>query len=366
MKLATRALLLPATLLAGCVPTMEIREGGERERLVGLVRQFCAAERSADPDDTRPLLVESLREMLDRRAAARPSLTSADPKAGCEPGRAWYRGGSRMFAEVRLSDRSDRLSLWRAEWPLIRDIVYGRKRRVGGRGVGSLRAELIAEQSGRSASKAPPPVPDMDCLQPGYHFAFLATDTKIYRQGAVVRVVPTVDRSPAGTAEVPVKCTSDWSVTGPATLSADRTSVTIAPDASVGSIVTVGFRHAGKPVEARFRVVAKDEIVLTGRRSQQSLEGCTAHEPVRELEFQPENRFSVTFLPFETYRDYWGTYSFDPATKRIRLTVEGGNFVPPNLDLEGKAELAGGRLRLKDLFLGSRDGTPQSGCTYVF
>jgi hypothetical protein len=218
----------------------------------------------------------------------------------------------------------------------------------------------------QSAAVAPPPPPDEQCLAPGSHFAFLATDTKVYRQGAVVRLTPTVDRSPAGTAELPVRCTSDWTVSGPATLSADRTSLTIAPDAPAGATVTVGFRHLDKPVEARFRVVAKDEIVLTGHWSQKSLEGCSASQPVRELEFQPENRFAVTFLPFETYRDYWGTYSFDPDSGRLRLVVEGGNFVPPNLDLEGAAELAGGRLRLRDMFLGSRDGPPQSGCTYLF
>ena len=32
--------------VAGCVPTMEMTEGADRERLVGVVRQFCQAERS--------------------------------------------------------------------------------------------------------------------------------------------------------------------------------------------------------------------------------------------------------------------------------------------------------------------------------
>jgi hypothetical protein len=174
------------------------------------------------------------------------------------------------------------------------------------------------------------------------------------------------DRAPGGTVELPLKCTSGWAVTGPATLAADRKSLTIAPDAPPGAVVLVRFRHDGKPVSTQFRVVAEDEIVLTGRYTQRSLDGCIAQEPVRELEFRPENRFSVTFMPFETYQDYWGSYSFDPATRQIRLKVEGGNFVPPHLDLEGEAELADGRLRLKGLFLGSRDGAPQSGCTYVF
>ena len=367
MKLACLA-SIPFLTLAGCVPTMEMKEGADREVLVDLVRQFCAAERSGDPADTHPLLVRSLQQMLDDRPARRAHLTSSDPRAGCEPGRTWYLGGSRMFAEVRLADRSDRLELWRGDRPRIGDVIYGRKRESGGRSYKSLRAELIAGAGGQTASTvAPPPSPpDTECLAPGSHFTFVATDTKVYRQGAVVKVTPAVDISPAGTAELPLRCTSAWSVTGPGALSSDRRSVTIAPDAPAGSTVTVRFTHNGKPVEARFKVVGKDETVLTGRYSQRSLEGCSAHEPVRELEFKPESRFSVTFLPFETYQDYWGTYSFDPATKRLRLTVEGGNFVPPNLDPEGEAELTEGGLRLKDMFLGSREGERQSGCTYLF
>jgi hypothetical protein len=365
MKLAY---VLPSALaLAACVPTMEMRDGADRERLVDLVRQFCAAERSADRHDTHNLFTASMQDMLARSApfggGGRP-LTSGDPKAACEPGRTWYLGGSRLFAEVRLAGHSDRLDLWRGDQGRIANVLYGRKRRFGERKVGSLRAELIAEHG--SEPPPAPPAPDTSCLQPGYNFAFVGMDTTVYRQGATVRLTPMADRSPAGTDEIPLKCTSGWAVTGPATLSPDRKSLTIDPDAAVGAIVLVRFHHSGKPVSSQFRVVAKDEIVLTGRYSQRSLEGCHAAEPVRELEFSPENRFSVTFMPFETYRDYWGSYSFDPATKRLRLTVERGNFVPPNLDLEGEAELAEGRLRLKDIFLGSRDGAPQSGCTYQF
>jgi hypothetical protein len=365
MKLAYA--LAACLALAACVPTMEMRDGPDRERLVEKVRQFCAAERSADPQDSHALFIASMQDMLARSAqfgAGGKALTSGDPKAACEPGRTWYLGGSRMFAEVRLADRSDRLDLWRGDQWKIRDVLYGRKRRLGERKVASLRAELIAEHG--SEPPPPPSPPDMSCLQPGYRFAFVGMDTTVYRQGAVVRLAPMVDRSPAGTDEIPLKCTSGWAVTGPATLGPDRKSLTIAADAPPGAIVLVRFYHEGKPVSTQFRVVAKDAVVLTGRYTQRSLEGCLAHEPVRELEFRAEYRFSVTFMPFETYRDYWGSYSFDPATKRIRLKVEGGNFVPPNLDLEGEAELADGRLRLKDLFLGSRDDAPQSGCTYVF
>jgi hypothetical protein len=214
--------------------------------------------------------------------------------------------------------------------------------------------------------RAAPPPPDTACYAPGHHFAFLQTDTQIYRQGSRIRIAPAVNMAPAGTAELPLRCTQGWSVTGPATLAPDRKSVTIDPDAAPGAIVTIAFTHLGKPVAARFEVVAKEAILLTGRWSQKSLEGCAAAEPVRELEFQPGNRFAITFTPFETYRDYWGSYAFDPATGALRLEVKGGNFIPSNLDLEGKAELAGGRLRLTGLYLGSRDGAPRTGCVYDF
>jgi hypothetical protein len=368
MKLAL--VLCSATALAGCVPTMEMREGADRDRLVELVRQFCLAERSADRGDSHILFTASMQDMLERSApfggGDRP-LTSEDPKPACEPGRTWYLGGSRMFAEVRLAGHSDRLDLWRADQGRIGNVIYGRKRRVGGRKFESLRAELIAEHGSEPLPPPPPPTPpDPACTPPGWRFAFVGTDTTVYRQGAVVRVTPMVDRQPAGTVEIPIRCTSGWSVTGPARLSPDRTTVTINADAPVGEIVAVSFRHTGTPVTKHLRIVAKDEIVLTGRYTQRSLEGCWSHEPVRELEFQPENRFSVTFLPFESYRDYWGSYSFDAATKQLRMKVEGGNFVPPHLDLEGDAELVEGRLRLTDIYLGSRDGPPQSGCTYLF
>ena len=215
--------------------------------------------------------------------------------------------------------------------------------------------------------EAPPPPPDVACNPAYYRFAFLATSTTIYRPGASVGITPTVDMSPAGTQALPLRCTTDWSVGGPARLSADRTRLEIDADAPRGAIVPVSFRHAGKTVSAQLQVIGRDELVLTGTWSQRSAEGCEATPPVRELVFQPGNRFAVTFYPFETYQDYWGTYEFDPATGRLLLKVEGGNSVPPVLDLEGKAEMESGRLTLREMFFGSTSGlTPGRSCTYVF
>src|SRR5436853_1043821 len=90
---------------------------------------------------------------------------------------------------------------------------------------------------------APPTPPDLACSPPSDRFTFVGTDTSVYRQGAVVRVTPRADVSPAGTVDLPLRCTSDWSVEGPATLSADRTSLAIAADAPPGATVALRFRH---------------------------------------------------------------------------------------------------------------------------
>ena len=207
---------------------------------------------------------------------------------------------------------------------------------------------------------------DPKCYPVNSHRFFIATETQIFRQGATVRIRPMADSSPFGDQELAPACLSYWSISGPARLSRDRSAFTIAPDAAIGSIVRIRFKKDATEVISEFRVVGRDEILLTGRYSQKSVTGCEIAEPVRELEFNPNGGFSVTFLPFETYKDYWGGYTFDPATGHIRMNVTGGNFVPPDLDLEGEAELASGRLTLRNVFLGSRQSPAQKGCTYLF
>ena len=111
--------------------------------------------------------------------------------------------------------------------------------------------------------------------------------------------------------------------------------------------------------------------ILVGLWRQVEIEcsGAQPSELVRELEFKAPGAFSVTFLPFETYRDYWGQVDFDPAAGRLTLTVEGGNQEPENAILSGSAHLEGDgrRLVLEGFNLGNahhyNSGWP---CRYVF
>ena len=77
-----------------------------------------------------------------------------------------------------------------------------------------------------------------------------------------------------------------------------------------------------------------------------------ADDPVRELELRGDGRFSATWHPFETYRDYWGTYRFDAARRRLSLDVVDGNDPPSQRTLESTAEVnAQGELVLRGLLL---------------
>ncbi len=212
----------------------------------------------------------------------------------------------------------------------------------------------------------PPPAPDTLCLSPPDRRNFTAFSAPVFRQGATIGIRPQRDAMPAGYRDLPAECLSHWSIEGPAELSADRRTLTIRADAPPESEIVLRYRVRGEPVVARLRVVARDALVLTGTWGQSAAAGCEVMEPVRELEFGPD-RFSVTFTPFESYKDYWGTYSFDPRTGALRLTVESGNNVPSGLDLEGSARLEDGHLVLEDMFLGDRNGqAPEHACRYRF
>jgi hypothetical protein len=217
-----------------------------------------------------------------------------------------------------------------------------------------------------AAGQPEPEPPDTTCLWPPERSNFTTFSTPVFRQGATVGIRPQRDQMPAGYRDLPAECLSGWAIEGPADLSADRQSLTIRPDAPPGSDIVLRYSVKGEPVVSRFRVVARDAVVLTGRWGQSEATGCEALEPVRELEFGPE-RFSVTFMPFESYKDYWGTYRFDAATGALRLTVDGGNSTPPGLDLEGTARLEDGHLVLDGMFLGDRAGrVPEHSCRYRF
>ncbi|HYD12409.1 MAG TPA: hypothetical protein VEC11_06150 [Allosphingosinicella sp.] len=90
---------------------------------------------------------------------------------------------------------------------------------------------------------------------------------------------------------------------------------------------------------------------------------------VEELEFEPGGRALVTFGAFETYHDYWGPYRHDPASGALRMTVERGNSIPRDVDLDGSATITpDGELVLSGISFGTPAGaSPEArNCTLRF
>jgi hypothetical protein len=239
-----------------------------------------------------------------------------------------------------------------------------------------LSAALLLPAACVTAPPAPPMPPDPEqCGEREGAFNYLEIESAPARQGRALRIVPSQRRG-AGTYVLPLDCTKDWSLSNSslATLSEDRKSLRIADRATPGATLTITYRVglSARLVRASMSIVAKDAFVLTGRRSQKAVEGCPGLDPIGELEFTADGHFAVTWQPFETYHDYWGTYRLDPGTGALSMTVDGGNNIPAGLDLEGKVRITpDGALVLEDMYLGQpsgRDGFPPApaACRYTF
>ncbi len=141
------------------------------------------------------------------------------------------------------------------------------------------------------------------------------------------------------------------------------TTVTVTADVESGRRVLMADLEVYEPV-------AYDILGFWSEVQQLPCDGGAAFEPepiIGELVFQDTGEFSVTWQPFEVYYDYWGTFTYDEGTGALVLTVEGGNYVPPDVDGEGTASVAGGQLMLEDMWLGvAQDPVTPVACGHVF
>jgi hypothetical protein len=76
--------------------------------------------------------------------------------------------------------------------------------------------------------------------------------------------------------------------------------------------------------------------------------------PIEELWFKGDGTFTVTWFPFESYKDYWGHYSYDQSSGRIELVIEHGNYVPPDFVSKGTVRVDGQQLTLEGVRLGTK------------
>ncbi|MBI4604295.1 MAG: hypothetical protein HY721_20240 [Planctomycetes bacterium] len=179
----------------------------------------------------------------------------------------------------------------------------------------------------------------------------------------------------------PVEACVAWSVSPPgsAIVFPETGTVRVEPSVPHGTVITVT-----ADVESGRRLLTADLHVYTPEmnpfvgtwREAAQIECGTGAEaapeqPIEELVFEADGYFSVTWTPFEVYKDYWGRYAYDLATGAVSLEAEAGNYVPPDLlrPARGSFALRDGELRLLDLWLGTPrfdDDPPAPRCGQVF
>ena len=170
---------------------------------------------------------------------------------------------------------------------------------------------------------------------------------------------------------IPANCAVRWSA-GPGATIDQSGLVTITSDAVPGSRVTVRAQVESLVAEAHVLVVDPAPNPLAGMWTQSAGPACeNGFQPpeaaVRELIFRRGGTFAVTRVPFETFQDYWGTYSYDASTGSLTLTASGGNNVPASRSREFIARVTGDELRLEGgVLAGPHADMLNHRCTSVF
>ena len=124
-----------------------------------------------------------------------------------------------------------------------------------------------------------------------------------------------------------------WSVDPTSGASIDPNTGVFSVDATTHSGTT--FRVTADLEMGRY-ILSKDVHVFTPEAD--PLVGDWQEEGtgnINELIFGAGGDFSVTWIPFEIRKDYWGTYTFDVDTGALELTVTGGNTMAVDFDGKG-------------------------------
>jgi hypothetical protein len=166
----------------------------------------------------------------------------------------------------------------------------------------------------------------------------------------------------------PVDACVTWSVdpADGATIDADTGRFAVAPDTLSGEVFTVSadVEEGRRLVSVEVYVYTPEADPLVGIWQEQAQLACGTFEDLEpeerigELRFSADGTFSVTWTPFEIYEDYWGSYQYAAEEGSLELTIEGGNYVPDDVDGSGTCLIdEQGHLLLKDMWLGSPYGS---------
>jgi hypothetical protein len=148
-------------------------------------------------------------------------------------------------------------------------------------------------------------------------------------------------------------------------LNAQTGEYTVEPSVPAGSTftITINIQNDLKVLKTKLTVFTPQQNPFVRMWTEVAQIDCSTGKEfspavlIREIEFHADGQFFVTWFPFEVYRDYWGTYTYDLQKGEITLSGLAGNHVPKDVDGTGAFEFRSDGLLLKDFWFGTHGGS---------
>ncbi|MEZ5999319.1 hypothetical protein [Hyphomonas sp.] len=177
------------------------------------------------------------------------------------------------------------------------------------------------------------------CPDVGEKAYFFWMEARSAEPGDKIAMFPYWTDMPGAYNDLPPGCLDNLGVSpeGAATFIRQEDGLPIAEvsaDVEAGTRIRLEATYNGHSLSGPVEVFRAADNPLVGTWRQDG-EGCPEESAIRELVFTGGGDFSVTWTPFEVYKYYWGSYSYDPETGAIALDVEGGNQIPEDIVPEG-------------------------------
>jgi hypothetical protein len=207
------------------------------------------------------------------------------------------------------------------------------------------------------------------CPDVGDRAYFFWMEPRSAEPGDKIALFPYWTDMPGAYNDLPAGCLNDLGVypEGAAVFTRQEDGLPIAEvgaDVEAGTRIRLEATYNGHSLTGPVEVYRAADNPLVGMWRQDG-EGCPADSAIQELVFTGGGEFTVTWTPFEVYKDYWGTYTYDAATGAIAFEVKGGNQTPDDLALEGTASVSDGVLTFDGVSFGT-PGQASGACAAPF
>jgi hypothetical protein len=158
---------------------------------------------------------------------------------------------------------------------------------------------------------------------------------------------------------LPTACLNNIKISDPNFGSVEKTDndqilIQVSDSAETGSLVYITAHYLTQSIMGRYTAYDSAASPLIGRWSQDKTT-CAPGSHIEELIFSADETFSVTWQPFESYKDYWGQYEYEAETGQLTLKVEAGNNIPPDV-MSGKIRLSDDAFEALTASFGTADG----------